>query len=379
MQPFLLTDTGVLASELILWAGIATSLHIIVVLLLPRKNTAVRANRYLALFISALTFSLLLRFLLFMGVMDKVPLLLALGININLLLGPALLFYTREITSQHETRVPQYLHWLPAIVSSAGILLMFFWSRPPSVDEVSLGSMNISRLILQTPATVSLLGYGLYCIRLLKQYRLTLADQFSTLDQINLHWVTTICWILIFAALSLLVSTPFEAMSSYWRGIVYVALIYYIGHTGIRQPEIFQQQPLQKSQGKMAPEAAGNSQLPPESQGLWLTLLKRLEEQQPHLDLDLNLSKLARQMKLHPNRLSAVINHHGRCNFFELINKERIKHAKYLLADSDCKLSIVDIAIESGFNSKSTFYVRFKEFTGMSPTSYRNSRAAVKA
>jgi len=379
MQPFLLTDTGVLASELILWAGIATSLHIIVVLLLPRKNTAVRANRYLALFISALTFSLLLRFLLFMGVMDKVPLLLAQGININLLLGPALLFYTREITSQHETRVPQYLHWLPAIVSSAGILLMFFWSRPPSVDEVSLGSMNISRLILQTPATVSLLGYGLYCIRLLKQYRLTLADQFSTLDQINLHWVTTICWILIFAALSLLVSTPFEAMSSYWRGIVYVALIYYIGHTGIRQPEIFQQQPLQKSQGKMAPEAAGNSQLPPESQGLWLTLLKRLEEQQPHLDLDLNLSKLARQMKLHPNRLSAVINHHGRCNFFELINKERIKHAKYLLADSDCKLSIVDIAIESGFNSKSTFYVRFKEFTGMSPTSYRNSRAAVKA
>jgi len=379
MQPFLMTDTGVLASELILWAGIATSLHIIVVLLLPRKNTAVRANRYLALFISALTFSLLLRFLLFMGVMDKVPLLLALGININLLLGPALLFYTREITSQHETRVPQYLHWLPAIVSSAGILLMFFWSRPPSVDEVSLGSMNISRLILQTPATVSLLGYGLYCIRLLKQYRLTLADQFSTLDQINLHWVTTICWILIFAALSLLVSTPFEAMSSYWRGIVYVALIYYIGHTGIRQPEIFQQQPLQKSQGKMAPEAAGNSQLPPESQGLWLTLLKRLEEQQPHLDLDLNLSKLARQMKLHPNRLSAVINHHGRCNFFELINKERIKHAKYLLADSDCKLSIVDIAIESGFNSKSTFYVRFKEFTGMSPTSYRNSRAAVKA
>jgi len=379
MQPFLMTDTGVLASELILWAGIATSLHIIVVLLLPRKNTAVRANRYLALFISALTFSLLLRFLLFMGVMDKVPLLLAQGININLLLGPALLFYTREITSQHETRVPQYLHWLPAIVSSAGILLMFFWSRPPSVDEVSLGSMNISRLILQTPATVSLLGYGLYCIRLLKQYRLTLADQFSTLDQINLHWVTTICWILIFAALSLLVSTPFEAMSSYWRGIVYVALIYYIGHTGIRQPEIFQQQPLQKSQGKMAPEAAGNSQLPPESQGLWLTLLKRLEEQQPHLDLDLNLSKLARQMKLHPNRLSAVINHHGRCNFFELINKERIKHAKYLLADSDCKLSIVDIAIESGFNSKSTFYVRFKEFTGMSPTSYRNSRAAVKA
>jgi len=379
MQPFSMTDTGVLASELILWAGIATALHIIVVLLLPRKNTAVRANRYLALFISALTFSLLMRFFHFMGAMDSVPLLLGQGININLLLGPALLFYTREITSQHETRVPQYLHWLPAIVSGAGILMMFFWSRPPSVGEVSPGSMNISRLILQTPATVSLLAYGLYCIQLLKRHRLRLADQFSTLDQINLHWVTTICWILIFAALSLLVSTPFEAISSYWRGIVYVALIYYIGHTGIRQPEIFRQQPLQQTQDKMAQVAVGNSQLPPESQDLWQALLKLLDEQQSHLDLDLNLSKLSRQMKLHPNRLSAVINHHGRCNFFELINKERIKHAKHLLADNDCKLSIVDIALESGFNSKSTFYLRFKEFTGMSPTSYRNSRDTVKA
>ena len=63
-------------------------------------------------------------------------------------------------------------------------------------------------------------------------------------------------------------------------------------------------------------------------------------------------------------------------NFYLYINVYRIHQVKALLNDPANKdMTLLDIAYESGFNSKSTFNAIFKKITNMTPTQYRKNRS----
>ena len=61
-------------------------------------------------------------------------------------------------------------------------------------------------------------------------------------------------------------------------------------------------------------------------------------------------------------------------NFFNFINKHRVEEAKLLLLSKKMdQYSILGIAYESGFNSKTAFNTTFKKFTNQTPSVYKNS------
>ncbi|MFC6977926.1 helix-turn-helix domain-containing protein [Microbulbifer taiwanensis] len=67
-----------------------------------------------------------------------------------------------------------------------------------------------------------------------------------------------------------------------------------------------------------------------------------------------------------------MINKHFGTNFFEFINSYRVEEAKALLADAGrADMTVLDVLMESGFNSKSAFHRFFSRLVGMSPTEYR--------
>ncbi len=108
----------------------------------------------------------------------------------------------------------------------------------------------------------------------------------------------------------------------------------------------------------------------------------RLKEQLQHylistkafLDPDLSLSDLAKGVEIPPYQLSQLINETLATNYSDLINTYRVNEFKQKLAQGgDEKLSILGLAQESGFNSKSGFYKTFKKLTGLSPTDYKKS------
>jgi len=95
-----------------------------------------------------------------------------------------------------------------------------------------------------------------------------------------------------------------------------------------------------------------------------------MEEEKIYRDDELNLSELATQISLSPHQVSEYLNLHLGKNFFQFVNFYRIKEAKSLCTQEKEK-TILSIAYEVGFPSKSTFYDAFRRETGMSPTEYR--------
>jgi AraC-like DNA-binding protein len=80
---------------------------------------------------------------------------------------------------------------------------------------------------------------------------------------------------------------------------------------------------------------------------------------------------LAKKIKIHPNYLSQVINEKQGKTFFEYINTLRVEEFKRLVALPESKqFTIMSLAYDCGFNSKSSFNKNFKKVTGQSPSEY---------
>ncbi len=101
-------------------------------------------------------------------------------------------------------------------------------------------------------------------------------------------------------------------------------------------------------------------------------LLDLMEKEQIYLAPDLTLKKLAERLYVHPNYLSQIINDSLQQRFSDFINHYRIEYAKNkLLDEGENQKTILDIAYESGFYSKSVFNTAFKKFTGSTPSDFR--------
>lgn len=97
-------------------------------------------------------------------------------------------------------------------------------------------------------------------------------------------------------------------------------------------------------------------------------LLDFIAKEKPYLDSQLNLSSLAQAFSMHPNKLSFLINEKFKQNFNEFTNQFRLKHFKEIALDrAHQHLSILGLAYESGFNSKTVFNTYFKKVEGITP------------
>ncbi|WP_161992017.1 AraC family transcriptional regulator [Flagellimonas algicola] len=206
----------------------------------------------------------------------------------------------------------------------------------------------------------------------------------SNPQEINLQWLEYI----ILALLIIAVSTAILNLAFYEHPInPYLALatlitIFFIGYGLSKQKEIF---PIDQKQRKDV--------LALNEQGIYgikkrklfseekLVELKskintHMIEREPHLDNDINLAGLSDQLELSPHQLSYVINNGFNENFYHFINRHRVDKAKSLLSGTiSDKYSILGIAFESGFNSKTSFNTAFKNVTGQTPSEFKKKQS----
>ncbi|SRR6056297_92145 len=96
-----------------------------------------------------------------------------------------------------------------------------------------------------------------------------------------------------------------------------------------------------------------------------------LRQNRIYLNQELSLAELAKHVDTTDKKLSTLLNQNLQTNFYDYINTFRITAFKKSVSEGKLEhLSIVGLAFQCGFKSKSSFYRAFKKQTGMSPSQF---------
>jgi AraC-like DNA-binding protein len=160
-------------------------------------------------------------------------------------------------------------------------------------------------------------------------------------------------------------------------GLTLVSM-YVLAWFGLRQPMLIQEDP--GDAPARATTTSGTpyakSALDPHQCTTMAAELSRLvADEHLYVDSQFDLQALSERSGWSPNYVSQAINQGLGKNFFEFINGFRVAAAERYLADSEDRRSILDIALASGFGSKSTFNAVFKRLTGRTPSECRRRHA----
>jgi AraC-like DNA-binding protein len=157
-----------------------------------------------------------------------------------------------------------------------------------------------------------------------------------------------------------------------WRffNLLLAFMTYYLGFMGYKNDGL----KVHLSKTNLAALAKKNSS--DHIQVIGKDVLQKLEDEAIYLDSSLTLKQLATALNVTPENLSLAVNQKFAMGFRDLLNQYRVDHVKQLLnKNHQLSHSILDIALDSGFNSQASFYRAFKKFEGVTPKVYLDNQS----
>jgi tetratricopeptide (TPR) repeat protein len=102
-------------------------------------------------------------------------------------------------------------------------------------------------------------------------------------------------------------------------------------------------------------------------------LIQYYHDVKPYLDPKLRADDVAAKLNTTQKAIAAALKQFNNSNFNTFTNQYRIEEAKRIMENlSDSFYKVESVAYDSGFGSKSSFYVAFEQFTGVKPSYYRS-------
>ena len=337
-------------------------------LLISKKNKS-DSDKILTFWMFLIAAHLFFFFINFTGDIYNYPFLLGIEQPLPLLHGVFLYFYVSSLTRQMpENRKLLLLHFLPVTVTYAYLSTFFALPGDQKIQIYLNHGEGYDWFLLVKWYAMAFLGlfYVTWSAVLLWKHENNIRDQFSDLEKINLHWLRTLTYGL--GGIWLLVIFFRNDVLTFTGVVVFVFLI---GFFGVRQGEIF-------THGLLQPETTEEKKKYPKSglteeasTKLHQALIQLMGEGALYKNSELSIDDLSSKLGVHPNYLSQVINQKEKKNFFDFVNTYRIEEFKRLIAmPKNQHLTLLSVAFDCGFNSKSSFNRYFKKATGQTPSEY---------
>jgi AraC-like DNA-binding protein len=170
---------------------------------------------------------------------------------------------------------------------------------------------------------------------------------------------------------------PEEVISFYSLWIFNSFMIYWLGHIGIYK---FGIQKERQEIRNYSIEQRTDPMLEKKKNSTINALEKLLLEDQRFLDSQLSLESIAAELGVSKGHLSRLVNAELNTSFSDYVNLLRVNTAKAHLTNPEfSKYTLSAIGLESGFNSRSTFYSTFKKVTNCTPAQFRAIQIASKS
>ncbi len=213
----------------------------------------------------------------------------------------------------------------------------------------------------------------------------------------NLKWIhtffklTSVGYTLWILALVIKVKMNFTGfLISYYPLRIYTTiLIYWLGYQGLRQIRILKE----RKQIRKSLQINLNGEIDVETKNLskreafsetnkykeqFNEIDDFIKENKKYLLTKYTLQNLSEDTNLSSSTLSLIVNQVYGKSFTDYLNEMRVEQAKALLLDPEySSYTITSIGLESGFNSKSTFYTVFKKHSGNTPVEFKNTHTQI--
>lgn len=325
------------------------------------------------------------------------------------LYGPLIYLYSVCASDRlRRLRRLDALHFGPfAIVVLTGlpIYLMSGAEKIEFYHQLQQGVRPPWVMVADTLKYVSGICYTVATILFLRRHRVLVKGSYSSTEKVNLEWLLHLAaaGAIIWTVASLFhigefLSLPISRNQDDVVALAVAVMVYGIGYRALRQPEVFNvatgefptvsghEPPLHlstqedRSMATVRPTLEEPSRY--ERSGLRDTeaallkdaLLHIMENDRPYKNCDLTLPELSEKLDTTPHKLSEVLNSQLGQNFYDFVNGYRVREVQQRLADGKSQaLTLLSLALDAGFASKSTFNSVFKKLTGQTPSDYRRS------
>lgn len=393
-------------------SGIALSVFFSFLLLTKRNKSF--ADKILALWLLSIGLYLIVFFF-----NTRVPQLIGAAGSVPILQGPFLFLYTAALTNQlPNKKLSVFYHFLaPLIFFIITIPFLILSSEEKLYVMANKGKgWELENTIGSFLIQISGIIYIVWSLILLKRHQKNILNQFSDIEKINLKWLKYLIY----------------SLAIIWAFVLYgddnliligaVLFVFFIGYYGIKQVGIFSSNmpisnyesnkettfsninlqenvtPIEFSKTlEVTSENIDNQSKNENIQGEYIEDELKTKYQKSNLteekarfihqqlvvvvidgklfkNPEISLTDLSKRLGVHPNTLSQVINSIENKNFYDFINELRVEEFKRLVVlESNKKYTLLSLALECGFNSKTSFNRNFKKITNLSPSEYCNS------
>ena len=292
--------------------------------------------------------------------------------------GPSLFIYAKSLTDKAFTFKKAYLlHFLLPFLEFCYYRTAFFRNGAIGLSEPADSGLQVLFKIVQWGGILSILIYFMLTVALLITYRKWLKDHYSNFENKKLTWlekpvlIYAVFWIIWIPTRVMDIFVLDDMARPYYfnLGFLVLALITcWIGFKGYltAQSNTVGFLKIQKQKTKQKTDLS-------ELQVIAEILQQKMIDEKHYLDSELTLATLAQRMGYPQKLISKALNSCLHLSFHEFVNAHRVEAFKKNMERDEYKhLSLLGVALESGFGSKSTFNLVFKSSTGQTPKKYKD-------
>lgn len=353
---------------LLLAIVISQSLFAAGLLYFSRQNRF--SNRVLSILILGIALWLSDHFMRIAGVYNKRPGLYFLPIFYSFSFGPLIWFYVQTLVNANfKFKKSDLFHFIP-VVLQAGLYLVLACS---SYQVKYWYWMHVHRPFtyrIEFDGTwLSLTIYLVLSFRLVRHYQVWVINNFSEVSRIKLNWLRAILLTLIFLCaqwfVEIILREQFGIYFNYDYSVELLGLfVLILGVAGLRQSSlsavVYQPPAPEKAAIVFNPDPA-----------LLKKIEQAMEKERLFLNPTLTLTEFSNAIGVNSWLVSRNINTGLNKSFNDFVNYYRVKEVKRRLGNGDLeKFTLLAIAFDSGFNSKTNFNRIFKDQTGASPSAF---------
>lgn len=378
-------------------AGFINALVLSFLLAANKKNHL--AKSYMIILVLLITFQAILNafdtrdFFLMFPHLSKISWL------IPSLFGPLVYLFTIKLCSPAPVfKKTDLLHFIPFTLYF--LTLLPWYIKSAAVKRAYLDNFELAMEddfgFLNQFSILLILAYLIATLIFLKKFRRTIRNTFSEISRKRLEWMSAFAYgVLLVLIISVLGfyghkwDIPVMDAIYHYNYIFIVLLVYWIAYKALLQPVVFdipmatgkenELQDLMESEDFQEEEPAsakyvrsglGDDQL----EQLYKQLISYMKTEKPYLNPEINIYELAGLLQVKKHHLSQTINEKTGMNYFDFINSFRVEEIKQnLLKKNNNNLTLLGIALDSGFNSKATFNNAFKKLTGITPSDFQRN------